>query len=80
MTSERDPGPGGASNVVPEELFRYLLDLEVEKAARLRYCVSVLCLSPDLERGDGRFWDPLQMPASGDRARAKPRLRTNVVC
>jgi PleD family two-component response regulator len=52
MAGESERGPGGASNVVPEHLFRYLLDLEVEKAARLRYCVSVLCLAPDLEGGE----------------------------
>jgi GGDEF domain-containing protein len=33
---------------VPERLFRYLLDLEIEKANRLRYCVSLVCLTPDL--------------------------------
>jgi hypothetical protein len=33
---------------LPEAFFRYLLDLEVEKAARLRYRVSVVCLVPDL--------------------------------
>jgi hypothetical protein len=41
---------------VPERLFRYLLDLEVEKALRLRYCVSLVCLAPDVERpADGRL-------------------------
>jgi hypothetical protein len=34
---------------LPERLFRYLLDLEIEKANRLRYCVSLVCLTPDLE-------------------------------
>jgi hypothetical protein len=33
---------------VPERLFRYLLDLEIERANRLRYCVTLVCLSPDL--------------------------------
>jgi hypothetical protein len=32
----------------PDWLFRYLLDLEIEKANRLRYCVSLVCLTPDL--------------------------------
>jgi hypothetical protein len=31
-----------------ERLFWYLLDLELEKANRLRYCVSLMCLTPDL--------------------------------
>jgi hypothetical protein len=34
---------------VPADLFRYLLDLEIEKAARLRYRVSVVCLTPDVD-------------------------------
>jgi hypothetical protein len=34
---------------VPLQLFRYLLDLEIEKANRLRYCVSLMCLTPDLD-------------------------------
>jgi GGDEF domain-containing protein len=38
-------------NLVREPLFRYLLDLEVEKAIRLQYCVSVVCLTPDLPEG-----------------------------
>jgi hypothetical protein len=42
--AERDETRGP----VPERLFRYLLDLEVEKALRLRYTVSLLCLAPDV--------------------------------
>jgi hypothetical protein len=34
---------------LPERLFRYLLDLEIEKANRLRYCVSLVCLAPDVD-------------------------------
>jgi hypothetical protein len=33
---------------LPERVFRYLLDLEIQKANRLRYCVSLVCLTPDL--------------------------------
>ena len=32
---------------LPERLFRYLLDLEIDRANRLRYCLSVVCLTPD---------------------------------
>jgi hypothetical protein len=39
---------------VPERLFRYLLDLEAEKALRLRYCVSLLCLDPDVDGPSAR--------------------------
>ena len=35
--------------LVPRSLFRYLLDLEIEKANRLRYCVSLVCLRPDVK-------------------------------
>jgi hypothetical protein len=37
---------------VPERLFRYLLDFEIEKAKRLRYCLSLVCLTPDLDEGE----------------------------
>jgi len=47
--------PRGAP--LPERLFRYLLDLEIEKANRLRYCVSLVCLAPDLEGQEGRDRD-----------------------
>jgi hypothetical protein len=44
----------GAGQVilVDERLFRFLLDLEVHKAIRLRYCFSVLCATPDFLLGD----------------------------
>jgi hypothetical protein len=42
----RVPPPRGP---VSASLFRYLLDLELERANRLRYCVSLVCLTPDLE-------------------------------
>jgi hypothetical protein len=34
--------------VVDSTTFRFLLDLEVHKAERLHYCVSVMCLAVDL--------------------------------
>lgn len=47
---------GGVSqqrmNLVEENLFRFLLDLEVQKATRLQYPVSVVCMAPDLARGE----------------------------
>jgi hypothetical protein len=39
---------GQYSNLIPEDLFRLLLHLEIQKAVRLQYCVSVICLAPDL--------------------------------
>jgi len=37
---------------MPESLFGFLLDLEVRKAFRLRYCVSVVCIAPDVHPHD----------------------------
>ena len=37
---------------VPQSLFKYLLDLEINKASRLRYCLSLVCLTPDVERAE----------------------------
>src|SRR5262245_44298841 len=37
-----------AGALLPRSLFRYLLDLEIDKANRLRYCVSLVCLRPDV--------------------------------
>lgn len=50
-----DPGLGGRSlapgdphRVIEEQLFRFLVDLEVVKAQRLQYCVAVIAVAPDL--------------------------------
>ena len=40
----RPPLTPGA-RVVDDQLFRFLVDLEVRKAQRLRYCLSVVCLA-----------------------------------
>lgn len=55
----REPGGGGprrpaheSRRVVDEPLFRYLIDLEVHKAQRLQYCISVVCLGSDLSPAD----------------------------
>jgi GGDEF domain-containing protein len=52
---------------IPERLFRYLLDLEIAKANRLRYCLSLVCLTPDL--------DGPQLGADLTRAIARIALR-----
>ena len=44
----RDPIlPTSGSTTVDEPLFRFLVELEVAKAQRLKYCVSVVCLAID---------------------------------
>jgi hypothetical protein len=35
-----------AATFVEEDLFRFLVDLEIRKAGRLHYCVSVVCMTP----------------------------------
>ena len=44
-------------NVVDEQLFRFLIDLEVSKASRLQYCVSLVCVTPSngVEHVDAAF-------------------------
>jgi hypothetical protein len=39
------PPPDAGARVVDEQLFRFLVDLEVRKAQRLRYCLSVVFLA-----------------------------------
>jgi hypothetical protein len=43
----RPPSDSGA-RVVDDRLFRFLVDLEVQKAQRLRYCFSIICLAFDV--------------------------------
>ena len=43
----RPPSESGA-RVVDDRLFRFLVDLEVQKAQRLRYCFSIICLAFDV--------------------------------
>lgn len=38
--------------MVEEDLFRYLVELELRKAARLQYCVSVVYFTPDMPPGE----------------------------
>ena len=42
------PNPGGA-HIVDEEVFRLLVDMEIRKAERLRYLVSVICVDVEAE-------------------------------
>lgn len=49
--SDADLAPNKSQNLVEENLFKFLLDLEVQKAMRLQYPVSVICMAPDLKPG-----------------------------
>jgi hypothetical protein len=42
----------GGAHAVDESLFRFLVALEMQKAQRLRYCVSVVCVSAKPEAGE----------------------------
>lgn len=48
------PPPKAGARVVDDQLFRLLVDLEVQKAQRLRYCVSVVCLAVDVAPAETR--------------------------
>lgn len=52
MTPHDDPPSRNLQNIVDENLFRFLLILEVQKAMRLQYCFSVVCIAPALRPGD----------------------------
>ncbi len=47
MTPKGRSRPGGPENLVDQGFFDFLIDLEVQKAARLQYPIAVLCLSVD---------------------------------
>lgn len=55
------PGSGESEYLVGRALFDRLLNIEVHKAGRFLYAVSVLCLTVDHPTGtaEQRFWDSL---------------------
>jgi hypothetical protein len=46
------PSDAGAK-VVDDLLFRFLVDLEIQKARRLRYCFSLVCLAVEVAPAEG---------------------------
>jgi hypothetical protein len=48
-----------SSNLLDERLFSFLLDREVQKAARLQYCVSLFCITPDRAEATAEFMSRL---------------------
>ena len=71
LPEARLPPPRGP---VSASLFRYLLDLELERANRLRYCVSLVCLTPDLEDSE----DDLGLTRTITRAALRQLRRTDL--
>ena len=71
LPEARVPPPRGP---VSASLFRYLLDLELERANRLRYCVSLVCLTPDLEDSE----DDLGLTRTIARAALRQLRRTDL--
>lgn len=62
MSELRPPGSSPSvprsERVVEEHLFRFLIELEINKARRLHYCVSVVCLAPDSSPGEAHQFSP----------------------
>jgi hypothetical protein len=48
------PFPDVGARVVDEPVFRFLIDLEIQKAQRLRYCVSLVCLDAEVAAAESR--------------------------
>jgi hypothetical protein len=59
--------PSKSENFLEEDVFRFLLGLEVQKARRLQYPISVLCIAPDLR--------PSEVEPSSTRRVAQKVLR-----
>ena len=69
----RPPSKGGGW-IVDGEGFRRLVDMEIQKAQRLRYCVSLLCIAADRRSPDG------EQPAAASLAeRVIPLIRSTDV-
>lgn len=45
---ELKPAAGSGASIVDGQLFRFLVDIEIRKAQRLRYCVSLVCIAANL--------------------------------
>jgi hypothetical protein len=49
-----NPFADTGARIVDESVFRFLIDLEVQKAQRLRYCVSLVCLDAEVATAETR--------------------------
>jgi hypothetical protein len=54
------PGASGGARTVDPALFRILVDSEMRKAQRLRYCISVICVSAKAVATELSFIDQLR--------------------
>jgi hypothetical protein len=65
MSESLPPGSSASvrrfERVVDENLFRFLIDLEIDKAGRLHYCVSVVCLGPDFSPAETTRFSPKRL-------------------
>lgn len=61
LNPSEEHGSGGSEYLVDRALFDRLLNIELHKAGRFLYAVSVLCLTVDHPTGtaEQRFWDSL---------------------
>jgi GGDEF domain-containing protein len=51
MIVDRGNDPYSGAHIVDSRMFRLLVDLEVQKARRLHYCIAVVCLTADVLGG-----------------------------
>jgi hypothetical protein len=51
------PPPSGGARTLEPALFRLLVDSEIRKAQRLRYCISVICVSAKAVATESSFMD-----------------------
>lgn len=71
---EARPPSSGGGWIVDGETFRRLANMEIQKAQRLRYCVSLLCIAADRKSPDG------EEPAAASLAeRMAPLVRSTDV-
>ena len=66
----------GSVWIVDGKGFRRLVDMEIQKAQRLRYCVSLLCIAADRRSPDGAGSRNSDRSLSGNSGRSKQALRS----
>jgi hypothetical protein len=53
MMADRANDSYSGAHIVDSRMFRFLVDLEVQKARRLHYCIAVVCLTAEVLSGAG---------------------------